>query len=130
MINPPHHHEATMHFVIDMLMSGNKNIVTYFGVAKQRWEGLIQAHSSVEDLARRLSSEQMWFETNCGGRWEGQEVMVISGITQFYSLEEGFGDRRNKALDIYNAFMKSQCSLEVKGEADKIAKSYFLFEEE
>lgn len=119
-----------MHSVINLLMSGNHNVVDYFELAKERWNELNQSNYSVEDLAKKLSSEQFWFETNCGGRWEGQEVMVISGITQFYSLGEGFGDRKHKALDIYNAFMRSQCSLEVKGEADRIAKSYFLFEEE
>jgi len=56
--------------------------------------------------------------------------MVISGITQFYSIEDGFGDRKHKALEVYNALMRSQCSLEVKGEADRIAKIYYLFEEE
>ena len=111
-------------------MSGDRNVATYFESAKHRWIELIQSNSLVEDLARTLSSEQFWFETNCGGRWAGQEIMVISGIAQFYSLDEGFGGRRHKALDIYNAFMRSQCSLEVKGEADRIAKSYFLFEEE
>ena len=119
-----------MHFVINLLMSGDRNVATYFESAKNKWIELIQSNSSVEDLARTLSSAQFWFETNCGGRWEGQEIMVISGITQFYSIEDGFGDRKHKALEVYNALMRSQCSLEVKGEADRIAKIYYLFEEE
>ena len=119
-----------MHFVINLLMSGDRNAATYFELAKNRWANLIQSSSSGEDLTRTLSSEQSWFEANCGGRWEGQEIMVISGITQFYSLDDGFGDRKHKALEVYNALMRSQCSLEVKGEADRIAKLYYLFDEE
>ena len=119
-----------MHSVIQLLMTGDQRVITYFDLAKSKWSELLQPNSSAEDLAKKLSSEQFWFETNCGGIWEGQEIMVISGITQFYSLAEGFGDKRLEALKIYNAFMRSQCSLEVKGEADRIAQIYYLLEEE
>jgi hypothetical protein len=121
-----------MHFVIELLMQENDNVIAYFKIAKQKWREILNQHigDSEEALAKTLSLEQFWFENNCGGRWEGQEIMVICGITQFYSTDTGFGTDRPSALRVYNAFMKSHCSLEVKGEADKVAKSYYLLEEE
>ena len=121
-----------MHSVIELLMQENADVTAYFKNAKQKWREIIDQHEgdSEEDLAKTLSLEQFWFENNCGGRWEGQEIMVICGITQFYSTNTGFGADRLSALRVYNAFMKSHCSLEVKGAADKVARSYYLLEEQ
>ncbi len=73
----------------------------------------------------------MWFETNCGGRYVGQEIMVISGIARFYSTMLGFeaNDDLDTARKIYRAIQKSYCSMEVKGHADTVAKSYGLLED-
>ena len=56
-------------------------------------------------------------------------IMVISGITQFYTTSCGFGDDKEKAQQVYKAFMMSYCSIEVKGVAEDVAKSYNLNEE-
>lgn len=117
-----------MHYTTELLIQGDKNILRYYSAALERWSGILAkyANKSSEELAKELSSQQFWFENHCGSRWVGQEIMVITGITQFYTTELGFDESRHLALKVYRAFIQSYCSLEVKGVAEDIAKSYYL----
>lgn len=119
-----------MHYTTELLIQGDKNILRYYSAALDRWSEILAkyANKSSEELAKELSSQQFWFENHCGSRWVGQEIMVITGITQFYSTERGFDESRHLALKVYRAFIQSYCSLEVKGVAEDIAKSYYLNE--
>ena len=61
----------------------------------------------------------------------GQEIMSWYGIAQFYTIEDGFGndlERLQTAKNVYEAFQKSYCSLEVKGHATDAANNYNLDE--
>lgn len=120
-----------MHRTIDLLIKGDDRILIYFKKALDRWNEILKSDSAkdVETLAKKLTSEQFWFEHNCGTRWIGQEIMVITGICQFYSISIGFEETKEKALLVYNAFMASSCSIEVKGDAKDVAKSYYLIDE-
>ena len=98
-----------MHYSVEMLVRGRAEVVEYYRVAAERW-GEIWHRPDAHDLARlskMLSSEQMWFERNCGGRWVGQEVMVVSGLAGLYSTEVGFDDRLEQARLLYDAFQTS-----------------------
>lgn len=119
-----------MHYTTELLIQGDKNILLYYSAALSRWREILAeyASKSSEELAKELSSQQFWFEENCGSRWAGQEIMVITGITQFYTTESGFDESKHLALKVYRAFMQSYCSLEVKGVAEDVAKSYCLNE--
>lgn len=120
-----------MHYTIEHLIDGDQEVITYFKNAKDHWLKILSENSgsNSDELAKVLSSEQFWFEENCGSRWVGQEIMVVTGISQFYSTARGFDDNREKAQLVYEAFMKSYCSIEVKGAAEDVAKSYYLIEE-
>lgn len=120
-----------MNYTVEHLIAGDQEVLTYYQNAKNRWVKILSENSNAnsDELAKVLSSEQFWFEHNCGSRWVGQEIMVVTGIAQFYSTARGFDDSREKALLIYEAFMKSYCSIEVKGAAEDVAKSYYLIEE-
>ncbi|MGO8752056.1 MAG: hypothetical protein ACLQNE_39455 [Thermoguttaceae bacterium] len=120
-----------MHYSVEMLVRGRAEVVEYYRVAAERW-GEIWHRPDAHDLARlskMLSSEQMWFERNCGGRWVGQEVMVVSGLAGLYSTEVGFDDRLEQARLLYDAFQTSFCSVEVKSIAEEVARSYDLLNE-
>lgn len=120
-----------MNYTIERLIDGDQNVFTFYKNAKERWNKILlgNANSNSDELAKVLSSEQFWFEENCGSRWVGQEIMVVTGIAQFYTTARGFDSNRDKALLIYEAFMKSYCSLEVKGVAEDVARNYYLIEE-
>jgi hypothetical protein len=121
-----------MNYTIELLISGDEQVVSYYQVAKAKWKEIFEDNPNwdVEALAKELSTQQFWFESHCGGRFEGQEIMVVVGIGQFYSTLSGFkGDDLKKARLVYEAFRKSFCSLEVKGCAEEVATNYFLLEE-
>ncbi|HHG3121897.1 hypothetical protein [Vibrio parahaemolyticus] len=120
-----------MHNTIEKLMLGDEDIVAHYSAARKLWEEIMDKFPDVNPsaLSKELTSKQLIFEHSCGGRWIGQEIMVISGITQFYTISCGFGENKEKAIKVYKAFMMSYCSIEVKGVAQDVAKSYYLNEE-
>ena len=81
-----------MHYTIELLLRGDNQVVAYYVAALERWKEILASEdaASVETLATRLTSEQGWFETHCGGRWEGQEIMVFAGIGHLYDNRIGF----------------------------------------
>ena len=106
-------------------------VVSHYKNAKKKWAEIIKDNPSfnIEKLAKDLSGYQLWFEHNCGGRWEGQEIMVVVGIGQFYTTAAGFeGESLKKARAVYEGFRRSFCSIEVKGCAETIAANYSLLE--
>ena len=120
-----------MHYTIELLIEGDKKVLSYYEKAKGRWRKILSENpdTTSDELSKILTNEQMWFEHHCGSRWVGQEIMVVTGISQFYTTTGGFDGNHDKALLVYEAFMKSYCSIEVKGAAEDVAKSYYLVEE-
>jgi hypothetical protein len=118
-----------MKLVVRELTKGNHKITDYFDEAGKKWAEIIK--SDVFDdpaaLAKWCTSNQIWFEQNCGGRWLGQEVMATSAIAGFYDPSSGWKDEpKANAMRVIQAIHDSQCSLEVKYEAEKAANEYEL----
>ena len=120
----------TMRQILGELATGNSSISDYFSEALEKWEGILSEHppSDVDGLSNELHIQQDWFERNCGGRWLGQEVMVASGIAQFYDSKNGFDDDLDIARKIVEAFERSSCSMEVKGHARELSEYFDLDE--
>jgi len=120
-----------MHYTVELLVKGDRNVNEHYRAAVGRWNEIWSRPDSkdVVSLATLLSSEQSWFEENCGNRWVGQEIMVVSGIGMLYSTTVGFDDNVDQARLLFDAFQRSYCSLEVKGIAREMAESYGLLEE-
>lgn len=119
-----------MNYTIERLLEGDTNITQYYQRAKQIWNKILESKDSedVNKLAELLFEKQLQFESECGGRWMGQEIMAVVGIAQFYSTAVGFEDNLKKAKLVSNAFSRSFCSLEVKYYAKDISKYYNLEE--
>jgi len=119
-----------MKFTINHLLNKNQKIFEYYQTAKTHWKEILDdiGFDNVDELAKRLFTDQLWFEHNCGGRTLGQEVMAISGIAQFYDIYVGFEDTFKKAQYVYEAFASSFCSLEVKYYARETAVEYDIIE--
>jgi len=117
-----------MHDTIEKLMAGDLAIPGYFTAAQAHWKTLLHDIDtvSVDDLAKRLSSAQTWFESHCGGRWMGQELMEWTGFASMYSTQSGWDGNEARGVKLAKAFEASMCSIEVKGLARKAAKSYYL----
>lgn len=119
-----------MHSTIEALVNGDRSVVQHYARAKQLWDEILASPdaANVDALSQRLSSAQFRFENECGGRWVGQEIMVIVGIAQFYSTVAGFDGNVKRARLVYDALRASHCSMEVKGHAERVAESYSLLE--
>jgi hypothetical protein len=120
-----------MHYTVELLLSGDPAVVEYYRLARQRWTEIWGRPESKDRirLATLLSSEQKWFEDHCGSCRIGQEIMVVSGIGLLYSTQAGFDGNADRARFLHDAFQLSFCSLEVKGLASRVARSYGLLEE-
>jgi hypothetical protein len=121
-----------MHYTAELLVNGDKQVIDYYHLAVERWKNVWTRPESSEvvALATLLSTEQSWFERNCGGRWVGQEIMVVSGMAMLYTTQAGFDGKADRARLLYDAFQRSYCSIEVKGIARDVAASYGLLEEQ
>ncbi|HEV7222646.1 MAG TPA: hypothetical protein VGN42_08095 [Pirellulales bacterium] len=120
-----------MHYTIEMLIQGRGEIIAFYHAAADHWRAIWDREdaANLEMLARMLPTEQMWFEKNCGGRWVGQEIMVVSGFALHYSTEGGFVENGyERARLLYDAIQSSLCSVEVKVIAEDVAESYDLIE--
>lgn len=97
-----------MQHTIEALANGSHDIVEFYQRACEHWKQILQETEPLDDsiLAQRLLTEQFWFEQNCGGRYLGQEIMVMTGIAQFYSTADGFAGNGDKAKAVMNAFKK------------------------
>jgi hypothetical protein len=128
-----------MQYTIEALIQKNRDVVQWYINALDIWADIFRKidpadEANIEILAKELSNRQLEFEHKCGTRWVGQEIMVITGIAQFYTTNFGFGvgykekydKRKEKATNIYKAFKRSYCSVEVKFHADDIARNYDL----
>ncbi len=116
---------------MERLINGENDIINKYRIAIGLWDGIFKKAESntVDGLAGILWSEQGKFENQCGGKSIGQEIMVASGIYQFYSTASCFGDNLERARLVANAFRISRCSMEVKHHAREIATALSIFEE-
>lgn len=116
-----------MQQTIEALIRGNSDILEFYQRASEHWGEILEETQPLDaaTLGGRLIGEQIWFEQNCGGKYPGQEIMVLTGIAQFYSTGDGFGEDREKALIVLNAF--DHCnSTEAKYYAKLAAEIYDL----
>lgn len=117
-----------MRYTIEKLISADTDILSYYKKALELWDTILEPKPDYLELSKVLPAKQFAFEHQCGGRWIGQEIMVITGITQFYKIEDGFGERKDSAILVYKAISNSYCSMEVKSVTEQVAKYYFLTE--
>src|SRR4051812_32890048 len=122
----------TMHYTVERLLRGVQAAVEHFQLPAAGWAEIFsRAEAEAPDARPRLlQSQQMWFERNCGGRWPGQEVMVLTGFGILYTTEAGFAGNGHRARILARAFAKSMCSSEVKSIAQAVVRQYEVPTEE
>jgi len=116
-------------YTFDCIFRGDTQIINYYQTALSKWKEMLadSKNNNVEKLAKRISSEQIpFFESKCGGKDIGQEVMAFAGLGQFYSASAGIEENLEKAKFVYDAIEKSSCSIEVKHYAKKAAKLFHI----
>ena len=116
-----------MQHTIEALMNGSHDIVEFYQRAGEHWKQILQETEPFDDstIGQCLLARQFQFEQDCGGKYLGQEIMVITGIAQFYSTADGFAGNRDKAKAVMNAFKKC-ASREAEYFANHVAEIYDL----
>lgn len=119
-----------MHYTIEKLMHFQEPVQQYFIAAQQKWAKILANIDSIStaNLAETLSNHQDWFESNCGGRLLGQEIMAWSAFGYFYSTDSGYGENEEKVKKLAESFQSSTCSGEVLSHAEDAAKLYYVNE--
>ncbi|HYT90564.1 MAG TPA: hypothetical protein VEL76_17790 [Gemmataceae bacterium] len=120
-----------MQYTIELLVNGDPKVGEYYRRGVARWKEIWSRPDSkhVYELATMIEDEEPWFEEHCGTRWVGQEIMVLSGFGMLYTTETGFGGNLERARLLYDAFMRSFCSIEAQAIAQKVAVSYRVLKE-
>jgi hypothetical protein len=125
-----------MQDIIHKLIKGDHSIVNNFVAVKQKWDDVFKdfnwyAPDALDKMVKIVSTQQIPFEDIVGNTWLGQEIMVIVGIGQFYSVVSGFDDRNSRKVKlIRDAIFKSSCSTEVKSLTTEIFEFYSIEEDE
>lgn len=122
---------TTMHYTLQALLQGEP-VAEWYQAAKEHWEQALSKIDATDPkaVARVAGDEQFWFENNCGGRFIGQEVMVVAAIAHYHSSEDGFGDRMDKAEAMYRGLIISGCSSEIRWHAEGMLGIYPELKEE
>jgi hypothetical protein len=118
---------------IDELLSGNRDVVTHYVAAKDKWSELFTDMKDfpVSAWARWLSDNQLpFFEKDRTIRGLGQEILAWTGFGVLYNEQKGFGDNRWLGHKLIKAFAESGCSSEVKFRVRQAAIVYHLDEDE
>lgn len=123
-------HADAMHYTIEMLLNGRTEVFQYYARATEIWNDLLARPDcqTPEGLGAALTAEQTHFESGCGGRIIGQEIMAVAGIAMHYATADGFDGREQNVQRVREGIRASFCSIEVKGHADRAATSYRLGE--
>ncbi|MDD5432975.1 MAG: hypothetical protein PHO70_08370 [Candidatus Omnitrophica bacterium] len=119
-----------MDYTLEMVMKGDAKILKYYENAEKLWQEIMSSPKAndLTSLAKLISNQQFCFEGQCGGKDIGQEVMAVSGILRYYSTASGWEDNFPKAKLVYEAIKKSNCSLEIKSDADSVAEHHHFNE--
>ena len=110
------------------LIEGKLDISRHYTNACKIWKQIKEGYNFRESiaLAEELNKRQSQFEQECGGKWLGQEIMVIVGIGQFWNHHIGFDATLKDVLKVKEAFHLSNCSVEVKGHVEKVCAIFYL----
>lgn len=114
-----------MRQTIEALLTGQP-VAQWYQAANERWESVLSEldPTNAEAIAKAATSEQMWFEHNCGERWLGQEIMVVAAIGRYFTESTGFDDNVDRAKVMYQGLLDSECSIEIHAYAREMAKIY------
>ena len=117
-------------FTIRELIKQNENIIQYYKNGLILWNEIKNSpeFENIESLIKKLEEMQSRFESECGGKYLGREIMAFVGIGQFSNELIGFDIDYEDAIKVKNAIEQSYCSIEVKWYIENAIKHFGLDE--
>ena len=117
-----------MHELLERLGRGDMRILEMCAQASRDWREFLDElkGADVGTLGARLGFFQRNFEKIFESKTLGQTMMPWTAFVTLYDTQSGWGDNQPRALELVQAFARSNCSNEVKSEARSAAISYEL----
>ena len=117
-----------MHELLERLGRGDTRIMAMCANAHQAWtEFFSELHTAdVGTLSARLGFFQPTVAKIFDSPGLGESMMAWTAFASLYDTKSGWGENEKRALELFSAFAKSNCTSEVKSEARSAAISYEL----
>lgn len=117
-----------MHELLERLGRGDTRIMEMFSRANGAWRDFLTELDGADTgtIGARLGFFQPTFERLFDSKTLGQSMMPWTAFAALYDTQSGWGPNQARALQLIQAFARSNCSAEVKEEARSAAISYSL----
>jgi hypothetical protein len=117
-----------MHELLERLGRGDTRILEMCAQASRAWKDFLTELDGADTgtIGARLGFFQPFFERVFESKTLGQTMMPWTAFVTLYDTQAGWGENIRKALQLAQAFSRSNCSNEVKSEARAAAISYEL----
>ncbi|MCX7360072.1 MAG: hypothetical protein NT015_18280 [Alphaproteobacteria bacterium] len=117
-----------MHELLERLGRGDTRLIEMCQQANHAWrEFLSELHGAdTGTLAARLGFFQPSIERIFESKTLGQTMMPWSAFAVLYDTQNGWGPNKDRALQLAEAFARSNCSQEARDEARSCVISYEL----
>lgn len=117
-----------MHELLERLGRGDVRLIQMCQEANQAWREFFTELNGADTgtLAARLGFFQPKIERIFESKTLGQTMMPWSAFAVLYDTQAGWGPNRERALQLAEAFARSNCSQETRDEARSCVISYEL----
>ena len=119
-----------MHELLQRLGRGDTRLIEMCQQANRAWADFLEELRQADTVT--LSARLQFFEPNFKRIFEsetlGPTMMPWTGFATLYDIERGWGDNKQRAMQLAQAFAMSHCSQEAKSEARSAVISYELEE--
>lgn len=119
-----------MHELLQRLGRGDTRLIDMCQEANRAWADFLEELRTAETgtLAARLGFFEPTFKRIFESETLGQTMMPWTGFAALYDTDRGWGENKQRALQLAEAFAISNCSAEAKSEARSAVISYELEE--
>lgn len=117
-----------MHELLERLSRGDTRIIEMCREANRLWVEFLDELRPADTgtIAARLGFFQSTFHRVFESDQLGQTMMPWTGFAALFDTKSGWGDNLDRAIQLAEAFARSNCSEEVRSEARSAVISYEL----
>jgi hypothetical protein len=118
----------SMHELLERLGRGDVRLIEMCQQANRAWLDLLTELNGADTgtLAARLGFFEPTLERIFESKTLGQTMMPWSGFAVLFDTQNGWGANKERALQLAEAFARSNCSQEARDEARSCVISYEL----
>jgi len=119
-----------MHELLQRLGRGDTRLIEMCQEANRAWTDFLEELRTADTgtLAARLQFFEPNFKRIFESETLGSTMMPWTGFAALFDIERGWGENKQRALQLAQAFAQSHCSHEAKSEARSAVISYELEE--